>query len=362
MITSPRGFACFVFVLLNWTVLSNAFSLRTSSSEFGLGDIIGKKRDSVKSTSAVGSIGNGSGRSGGGGVGAPLAKGFRRTRSSRRRLSRGGKRRLSFSRESTRSSGMSRCVSKASINNGADGTVISESDLTKKKFVIIAQAQLNGDQHPSVPSIVVDVRRDIVDCGHLDWLFRPECRHSKPLTNHVINSFHSIQNHGISFVHYFELPAGWRNPKLLLPACNGCEKSRTVALSPAQKNSHLCFSAEFQKKSRKYVCFPRHVKKKTCSPTCTRICRQRSFLFIKGKKRCRTKCHSKCTYKWVKERSCKHVTTFKKCAPTHMVIRLAEFKDGIPQHSPYILPTSNQPFSGYKSCSDAEAVNLFKKE
>ncbi len=230
----------------------------------------------------------------------------------------------SFKKRSAKSLGGAGAGSAKAANRG---------DVTKMQFLVIAQAKESGSQkpHPSTPQVIVDVEPKVPDCKPFDWLFIPHCADAAPRSDVSLPKFNTVKLPR-AFLHIYELPYGWKNARIKLPAFGKCQSTRTAAMRVARAGERLCRTAQFRItiKTNKEEC--KHVPYRSCS-----------FW------RCKTKHRKECTTKVV--------TTYKECSPTYMVIRVFTVHDHIPQ----VVATTGGIYSGFRSCNDAAAANYFTK-
>ncbi len=278
----------------------------------------GAFKTAAASTSGFGSgQGVGSGAGGGGGGGGGSGSGGRAASSGTPKDSGGG----------------------GSVGGTGLGVVsdpAQQQDVTKVQFLVIAQAKLGGQQkHPSSPKVTVDVEAKIPGCKPFDWLFIPHCSDSAPRSDVSLPKFNTVQLPR-AYLHIFQLPYGWKNARITLPAFGKCQSARTAAMRAARPGDSLCRTAQFRS------------AKKTPKKECKRVPYFPCGSYYRGL-RCRRRYRTQCTTK--------NITTYMECSRTFLVIRVFTVDDQIPQ----VVATTGGVYSGFRSCNDAAATKYFTK-
>ncbi len=210
------------------------------------------------------------------------------------------------------------------------------SDIREEQFLVIAQAKEAGTQqaHPSAPEVTVDVEVKIPGCKPFDWLFSKKCAGSVPRSDVKLPNFTTVKLPR-AFLHIFQMPQGWKNARLTLPAFGECQSSRTAPIREARHGDSLCRTAQFHKPSA------------TPEPRCKQVPYRSCTSFWV----CETK------YRTVCDPSPTPGPDDTECSQTYLVLRLFTATERIP----YVVATTGGVYDGFRACSDAEAANYFTK-
>lgn len=212
-----------------------------------------------------------------------------------------------------------------------------------KQFLVIAQAKVGANTHPSVPYVIVDSQPSVPGCKGLDYLFFSHCKASAPKTDFKPNLF-ELSRLSHSYIYIFEVPVGYKNVRIGFPAFGSCGLKRLGTTVVTTKDQ--CMSAPFRRRERYRPCITRNVRKYICSrPKCGRHC------YIKWFKK---KCRDKCCNAWVKE-PCKYTYRYRDCTFSHFAIRILSATSS--KHL-RVIPKGHK-YGSFTFCSHAQAARLF---
>ncbi len=213
------------------------------------------------------------------------------------------------------------------------GSTSAGGDISKKQFLVIAQAKLigSGRTHPSTPQVNVDVDPKIPGCGLFDWLFNSRCSASTPRSNVRLPKFRTMTLPR-AILHIFDLPYGWKNARVTLPSFGRCRHTRTAVMRAASSFERRCRTAQFRARNG--------IARRRCWFRTFRNCS-----FWRCKRRRRYVCRPR------------PMISHRECSRTYLVLRVFTLARQIPQ----VLATTGTVYTGFRSCNDAAAAAYFRK-